>query len=186
MEYWTCEFQNEEIRIEWNGSSTVNFQSKNNSTKTWADYDCFTHYGLKNSDDALMYALNVLSNQLQREDLSREIPFLSCTGDQHRTIEQAVNGYPMKEKELIFASVVDDVRHLLDNYERVEDEADFFLTCTDKEHSFLMSALSRANGMITKNYRVSLGLIDLIDDFQPIEEPQINVVNHYQSDTVLT
>jgi len=65
MTHWELEHNGEYLRIEWNNSATFNFQCPVGGV--WADYHCFTCYGIDTEYEALEYAIEVL-NELQADE----------------------------------------------------------------------------------------------------------------------
>ena len=66
MTHWEIEHNGEHLRIEWNNSATFNFQCPIGGV--WADYHCFTCYGIETEQEALECAIEVLEELQANEE----------------------------------------------------------------------------------------------------------------------
>lgn len=62
MHYLEVEFQENHLRIEWNGSATFNIQVPIGGQ--WVDTECFTCYGIESEHEAFEYALDWMTKNM--------------------------------------------------------------------------------------------------------------------------
>ena len=61
MKHWEVEHNEQHLRIEWNGTSNLNWQAPIGGQ--WVDYHCFTCYGIDSDQEALEHAMEVLEQE---------------------------------------------------------------------------------------------------------------------------
>lgn len=66
MHYLETEFEDNHIRLSWNGSGTFNVQFAVGGE--WVDVECFTCYGFDNADDAFEWGLDWVKHYMVEED----------------------------------------------------------------------------------------------------------------------
>ena len=71
MKHWELEIEGEHIRAEWNESATFNMQSRSYNGQ-WVDYHCFTVYGIESEQEALECVLEMIQEEIERDEKRAE------------------------------------------------------------------------------------------------------------------